>query len=221
MVARVLIFVLAALLTLPLAEMTDMAVARKHAQSELTAQGKAKFKTVKKSFSNSASITINDDAVASLYPSIIKVNGFKKAKITDVNVILRSFDHGFTGDVDIFLAASQIPGRSATVMSDVGGANDALNATLTLDDNAALPLPEIIGGGGKFQPVNFGLEDPFPAPAPDPNGSALLNTFNGRDPNGTWRLFVVDDEAVGDGDISGGWSLEITAESKVKKKKKK
>ena len=34
--------------------------------------------------------------------------------------------------------------------------------------------------------------------------------FDGTDPNGTWQLFVVDDEQGDKGAITGGWSLHIT-----------
>ena len=38
-----------------------------------------------------------------------------------------------------------------------------------------------------------------------------LATFNGHDPNGTWSLFVVDDEDDYMGSIDGGWCLDITS----------
>lgn len=38
-----------------------------------------------------------------------------------------------------------------------------------------------------------------------------LSSFNGTAPAGAWRLYVVDDFFWYDGEIKGGWSLEITA----------
>jgi hypothetical protein len=38
-----------------------------------------------------------------------------------------------------------------------------------------------------------------------------LSVFNGESPNGTWRLYVVDDSAGDAGRIAGGYSLTITA----------
>jgi hypothetical protein len=56
--------------------------------------------------------------------------------------------------------------------------------------------------------------DPFPAvgPNPPPAGpyGATLAAFNGTDPNGTWRLYGVDQAAGGSGTIAGGWSITIT-----------
>ena len=44
--------------------------------------------------------------------------------------------------------------------------------------------------------------DAFPAPAPAPSGNVNLSVFNGTNPNGTWSLYVVDDE-INDGAPSG------------------
>ena len=36
-----------------------------------------------------------------------------------------------------------------------------------------------------------------------------LSSFDGKDPNGTWKLFVIDDTPGGEGAFAGGWSLEL------------
>jgi subtilisin-like proprotein convertase family protein len=41
---------------------------------------------------------------------------------------------------------------------------------------------------------------------------AMLNSFAGLDPNGSWTLFVADDSAGGIGTLTG-WGLSITAET--------
>jgi len=43
------------------------------------------------------------------------------------------------------------------------------------------------------------------------NGPKLA-TFNGADPAGQWKLYVVDDFYWFAGEVKGGWSLEITAD---------
>jgi len=54
---------------------------------------------------------------------------------------------------------------------------------------------------------------PIAAPAP-PYGSTLA-ALNGGNPNGTWALFVQDDQSPDSGAISNGWSLTLTMASPV------
>jgi large repetitive protein len=176
-----------------------------------------KGKTQHKTFSSPHAVVIPDDTIAAPYPSTITVSGFKKGKITDVDLRLRGLNHGNADDIDVLLVAPN--GRNAIVMSDVGGSASASSLTLTLDDGAAEFLPYNAPlTSGAFQPANYVfIPDSFPG-APTPSGESALSTFNGSNPNGTWRLFVVDDAMGSVGAISGGWDLEITA--KVKKPKK-
>src|SRR5262249_45350862 len=117
--------------------------------------------------------------------------------------------------VDILLVAPN--GANAIIMSHVGGGLTSVSGTLALDDAAAAPLP---ASGpltpGTFRPTNLGSGDPFPAPAPIPSGGSALSVFNGSNPNGTWRLFVVDDDGtfipIG-GSIQGGWTLILQGPS--------
>jgi subtilisin-like proprotein convertase family protein len=199
-----------------------------------------KSKTVQKTFDNGDAIAIpaafeqDDFGPADSYPSTIDVSGFKQAKITDVNLTLRAFSHTFTQDVDVLLVAPD--GRNLVVMGDVGGidpdASAVANLTITLDDEAASPLPVAADEAltnGSFQPLDqFGLtdrDDPdlldFPNPAPEPSGDQTLSTFDGSDPNGEWQLFVLDDTELDRGALENGWALTITATSKVKAKKHK
>ncbi|MDQ2965654.1 MAG: hypothetical protein M3R57_07375, partial [Chloroflexota bacterium] len=107
-------------------------------------------------------------------------------------------------------------GEQATIFSDAGGTTDVgVPINITLDDAAGggIPTPLV---GGTFKPTNAGTElDAFPLPAPQvtgfPTGPAPLSVVNTTAPNGTWSLYVIDDGASGAiGNISGGWSLNIT-----------
>jgi hypothetical protein len=40
---------------------------------------------------------------------------------------------------------------------------------------------------------------------------SLSSNFNGKNPNGTWKLYIVDDEALDTGQIAGGWTLDMTS----------
>jgi subtilisin-like proprotein convertase family protein len=151
---------------------------------------------------------------ANPYPSPNTVTGLP-TRITDVNVELTGLSHSDSSDVDMLLVGPQ--GQRAKILSDVGGANAADNVTLTLDDEAAAALPETAAlTNGTFRPADYvSASDPadvFPAPAPAVvDEGPALSVFDGTNPNGDWRLFVVDQFSPNDGTIVNGWKLIIDA----------
>ena len=174
-----------------------------------------KFRVITRTFSNASPITISaTTGAASQYPSELNVAGFKQGKLLDLNVTLSGFSHTFPDDVDVLLVAPN--GASAVIFSDLGGGTDVSNLTFVLDDQAGAILPpESLLGSGTFKPTNDGLADTFPPPAVSTSNTALA-TFNGLNPNGSWRLFVADDFATADGgSFAGGWSLTIKARVRV------
>jgi subtilisin-like proprotein convertase family protein len=173
------------------------------------------------SFVNSTSITIpatGTSGPASPYPSTINVSGLTGV-VTKVKVTLTGFTHASPDDVDILLVGPT--GANAIIMSDAGGPSPGVtNLTITLDDAAASALPDGSGlASGTYRPTNysgFGSgSDSFPAPsggsAPPFFGGSVLSAFNGTDPNGAWKVYVVDDQGSDTGSITGGWSLEVFA----------
>src|SRR4029079_2669988 len=101
-------------------------------------------------------------------------------------------------------------GQNAIVLSDAGGSSAASGVSLTLTDSAATSVPD--AGplvSGSFKPTNIGAGDTFPAPAPAPSGGSALSVFDGTNPNGSWRLYVVDDLNGDTGNIAGGWCVNI------------
>lgn len=195
-------------------------LAKKKDKDEEADEEKKGGKTVTRTFSSPNAVVINDDATADPYPSTIQVSGFKKGKVVDVNVILRGLNHGFPDNIDVALVA---PGGASTVlMSDAGGATDAVSLTLTLDDEAATALPNASAlENGTFKPADHvsGV-DTYPSLGVAPTAASLA-ALKGGNPNGEWRLFVVDDAAGNDGAFSGGWDLVLTVKLEKKKKKKK
>lgn len=165
------------------------------------------------SFANSGSISINDNSTATPYPSPIVVSGLT-ATVCRVKVTLHNINHDFPDDIDIVLVGPNNEG--SLLMSDNGGGNAISGVTLTFDDFAASMLPDssqIVSG--TFKPSNVGaksdgLSDIFPPPAPTVRFSTNLSVFNGINPNGTWSLYMVDDELIDAGQIAGGWSLDIS-----------
>ncbi|TDN93246.1 Ig-like domain-containing protein [Microbacterium sp. BK668] len=171
-------------------------------------------------FSNTASIAIpaagsaDQIGTASPYPSDIVVSGMP-GSVTKVQVVFNGLTHASLNDVDAMVVAPS--GQSLVVLSDVADPESTIafasNATLTFDDTAAGAVPTGNVPTGTYRPTNNGGGDAFPAPAPVPSAqTTLAGAFTGINPNGTWRLFLVDD-ATGDlGTMAGGWSLVITTE---------
>lgn len=159
-------------------------------------------------FNNAGNFAIPAFGMAATYPSQVDVAGLL-GTVRKVRVFL-SLSHTFPDDVDILLVGPG--GQNAIVMSDVGGDPDATGVILVLDDAAASDLPD--AGplvDGTFRPTNIGAGDSFPMPAPAPAGTSVLSVFNGTNPNGTWRLYVVDDNAQDMGQIS--WSVAFDMET--------
>jgi hypothetical protein len=206
----------------PWSQSAAVAKAKKHKKKD-----KPKFTTVAhtvrqpvtQTFTSSEPMTVPNGAPgttlgpASPYPSAIAVSGFPNGVITDVDLLLLGVTHVIPKDFDILLSAPD--GRRALVMSDVGDDITVTNIDLTLDDEAATHLPQISFDSGVFQPTDFSLAggppDPFDTPAPTPDGSVALSTFDGANPNGTWQLWVMDDATGQVGSIRA-WALRITAE---------
>jgi subtilisin-like proprotein convertase family protein len=163
--------------------------------------------------SNAAALTI--PASGSQGPadlSTIVVSGLL-GTIVDVNVTLTGLSHTWPEDVDILLVGPG--GQHVMLMSDLGNNIAISGANLTFDDQATaagLAAPLV---GGTYQPTNV-LDDTSPdvdvlaAPAPTAPHGTNLSVFTGTSPNGTWRLFVVDDQSQDVGTLAGGWSLSIT-----------
>ena len=159
-------------------------------------------------YTNSGMITIYDNAPAFPYPSSVRVQCVPNT-VNRATVTLRGFTHSYPDDVDIMLATPD--GRCVMLMSDAGSGSLANNINITLDDSAAIPLPdEAQLFTGTFRPANYDTEpDPFPAPAPKLPPVATLSALGGADPNGFWSLFVVDDFQLDTGVINNGWVLRL------------
>jgi hypothetical protein len=142
--------------------------------------------------------------------------------VNAVTATLHGFAHSCPQDVDVLLVGPQ--GDNTLLMSDAGdctGDTARGPIDLTFDDSASAVVPcdnttEL--SGGTYRPGNYedhdcvnpgDFPDMFPAPAPAGPWGTDLSGFKGKDPNGTWSLYVVDDQNGDVGAIHGGWSLSI------------
>jgi subtilisin-like proprotein convertase family protein len=159
-------------------------------------------------FAASGTIVINDNAAASPYPSTINVSGLN-GKIAGVTATFVGFGHGFPADVSALLVGPQ--GQTVVLISRAGGSATVTNTRITFDDNATASLPQFtLITDGTYKPTDYKVSDTFFPPAPVAPYAHALSAFNGTDPNGTWSLYVQDDQVLESGIITGGWVLAIT-----------
>jgi len=166
-------------------------------------------------FSNTSSISIPNSGAgtgaASLYPAPITVSGVG-TQLTAISVTLNNFSHAYPADVDVLLVGPN--GQNVMLMSDVGTYFPASNLTFTFDNSSGNVMPsgaQLVSG--TFAPTNFDPTanvDGFPAPAPlvGPYGASFA-PFIGTNPNGVWKLYIVDDVAGNSGQLAGGWSITL------------
>jgi subtilisin-like proprotein convertase family protein len=159
-------------------------------------------------------LIVRTSTTAPVYPAPITVSG-QPGPVTDVDVTLHGLTHSYPKDLDVLVVGPG--GQRALVMSDVGGFSPVAALDLALDDDAASPLPENSAQSGSFRPTDsdsdadVGDTDDFIGDPGDTSGDgSALSVFDGTDPNGTWKLYVVDDAADDTGAIAAGWSLHIT-----------
>jgi hypothetical protein len=162
-------------------------------------------------FSNSDSITINEQGPASPYPSEITVSGLGH-ELTSITVTLHDYFHTSNPEVQIAL---QSPSGTSVMLAGYGSGLTDSPVTITFDDNASQSIPYFYVeeyqylSSGSYRPASHGLDEPFTA---GPTSlQASLSAFTGENPNGTWKLYVEDFYARDFGTISGGWSLNVTA----------
>jgi hypothetical protein len=116
-------------------------------------------------------------------------------------------------DLDFILEGPD--GTHVLLLSNVGtGLTDHDEGDpLILDDEAAATIADGVPiVGGTFKPTQYGspVATP-PSPCPLPTHESALSAFNGKSPNGIWKLFVVDRDpsAARTGEIYN-WDLVIT-----------
>lgn len=175
-------------------------------------------------YRNTTEIDLSLGAAAVPYPSTITISG-GTAAIGSMRVTLYDVTAQLPDNIDVLLVGPT--GVKFILQGDAGGPTPLLTpATLTFSDLAGTVLPNSTAlVTGKYEPTNW--ETPvsnFAAPAPvgpyiEPGNSvggtqlqSLTGNFGLTDSNGTWSLYVRDDDGqfnVLTGMIAGGWGLEF------------
>lgn len=185
-------------------------------------------------FRNTAAISMLQGTASNPYPSSIFVAG-ATANTFRIRVTLYDLYHDRPDNIDVLLVGPN--GAKYVLMADVGGLIPVFppnDVTLTLADYPNSVLPD--AGPlvtGIFKPTT--CETPvtaFPPPAPgtpyvEPgcvvartNAQTLFGHFGGSTANGTWSLYIRDDNGLArpeetnaptiiPGEVRGGWGLEL------------
>ena len=176
-------------------------------------------------FQNTTPIAITDGVVTS---SVINV-GSGPTVINYMRVTLFDISDDVADDLNLLLVGPG--GQKFVLMADAGGTGSiGPGTTITFNDNSAAFVPDATTiASGSYKPSSWEmLPAVFPAPAPigpyaepGPGGaparSAFMNTtFGGLNANGTWTLYVYDDNGgllteLAPGTVAGGWGLEFLA----------
>lgn len=178
--------------------------------------GAASTATVK----NTNAISIPDSGKANPYPSTINVAGLG-TQIASLKVVIRNTTHGCAKDLDVLLVGPT--GTKTTLFSDNGHAallpscSDLNKESITIDDSCSDFGNSVPGGANICVRPSDNDALGHQGDAWEGVGSEFaalnLSTFNGSNPNGAWKLYVVDDASSDSGSFAGGWELQITTDN--------
>lgn len=142
--------------------------------------------------------------------SSISVSGLT-APLYKIKVSIFEFAHDKPGAVDLLLVAPD--GSKVTLLSDAGGEFDPGVINLTFDDGGDAANEKQMLIDSTYHPTNIGASDEFAALGTVSDSQPALSRLNQiTNPNGTWKLYAVDDSG-GTGSINGGWAITFLDQS--------
>lgn len=173
-------------------------------------------------YANATPIVIADSGTAGVgtnaspYPSTIVVSNLVGA-VQSVRVTLLGLQHPFASDVDVMLVGPD--NNKVVLMTGAGGSASINNVQLVFQDGATV-LPASGGiPSGIYRPSNLDgkSEAAFPGVPSGGTLSTSLSIFNSLgSPNGTWSLWVRDDNGNEKGaTIAGGWMINFQTGPKL------
>ena len=152
---------------------------------------------------------------SSPYPLTTTIAGQPTDQVlNDVNVAVGGVYHSFPDDLDLLLVGPQ--GQTVVLMSDACGGTDVNNIVWGWDDeSAAMADSGPCTNGNSFRPTDVadGADTWATAPA-GPYGSDL-SVFDFTNPNGSWRVFAVDDAAGDEGFMTTEVQISLTMRPKA------
>jgi hypothetical protein len=159
-----------------------------------------------------------NEGPANIYPSSIEVEGLP-GNLSKVTSTMLRVGSGKPDDIDMLLVGPE--GDEVMLMSDACGTTRFTEDVIAFDDDAAAPPPDSGPCGSQrvlsFQPSNYvgaaPEPDQFGVGAVAPPYATTLSTFIGTDPNGTWDLYVLDDDEEILGFDILGWELSLSVDS--------
>lgn len=171
---------------------------------------------------------------AAPFPSVVSaanvphLEGRTGERVSNVTVTFNRFSHGYTADLGVVLESPN--GQKNLLLRNSGGRvfpidTEASDLTFSLDSAASQDLPfsrQILAGS--FKPADYGSGDLIPGASPTGPYATSLTVLRGpaagtaatesdiigSNPNGDWKLYVVDNAPGESGISAGGWTLEIT-----------
>ena len=153
-------------------------------------------------FTKVETISVADNGAAS--SSTNPVGGLG-GLVTDVDVRLGVVAHNRPDDFDIELVSPD--GTAVVLMSDACD-SVPLEGGLTFDQSATAAIPdEAECGLTSHQPADHSAVSDTDAWPVTPDGTSL-DLFNGENANGTWTLYITDDQAGQTGSVED-WTLDI------------
>jgi subtilisin-like proprotein convertase family protein len=163
-----------------------------------------------RSFNNTTSIVIPDSGVATPYPSAINVTGVNGV-VSSVIVTLTGINHSYKGELDIALVGPA--GNGVILMSDITAGPSFNNTTIRFADDPRNIISQ--NSNTILRPENEDSNDSYPTLPAASSFNTRLSVFNGANPNGIWRLYIIDDTGSDGGGVSGGWSLTFLVDPSV------
>ena len=156
---------------------------------------------------------------AAFFALTIDVSGLVEP-IAGITVTFSDLFHPHPADMDALLVGPA--GQNVMLMSDVGEllseADSSIDqVNLTFGDGGPLLPSNVRITSGTYAPTNYvgvfeeigEMDQNTPAMPPVGPYGTTLSVFNGSNPNGTWKLFIQDDQDDESGELQS-WSLTVT-----------